>query len=84
MAAVRGKGKLSDLSPLQGMPLTTPELQQHAGVRPVAAARNAADVRLYVAAARQVSDLSPLQGMPLTQPDIATTRRYPTCRRCKG
>ena len=55
--------QVSDLSPLQGMPLTNLDCD-HAGVRPVAAARDATDDS--DCDRTQVSDLSPLQGMPLT------------------
>ena len=61
--AASWQGKLADLSPLKGMPLTS-LTAAHAGVRPVAAERH--DTDDLVCSNTQVSDLSPLKGMPLT------------------
>ncbi len=59
-----GKGKLSDLSPLQGMPLT--KLQcgntQVSDLSPLQGMK----LTLLICGSTKVSDLSPLKGMPLT------------------
>ena len=69
LAAIRRRGKLSDLSPLQGMKLTNLNCNdtQVSDLSPL----QGMPLTYLNCSGTQVSDLSPLQGMPLTDPVIA-------------
>ena len=75
------KGKLADLSPLEGTPLSSLRVYctQVSNLSPL---RGMPLTTLHCNGT-PVSDLSPLKGMPLT--DLTCSpHTLPTCRHCKG
>ena len=76
-----GNGKLSDLSPLKGMPLTMFSCK-HTRVRDLSPLQGM-ELTYLTIQDTQVSDLSPLKGMKLTTL-ILQTPKFPTCRTYAG
>ncbi|WP_439621441.1 protein kinase domain-containing protein [Gemmata sp.] len=88
-----GKGKLTDLSPIRGLPLTTLNVWQNPGLTDVSPAAGMS-LTMFQSGDTAVRDLAPLEGMPLdvvavnncAVTDLSPVRTMPRVRllRCDG
>ncbi len=68
-----GGGRLTDLSPLEGMPLTTLGLESHRNLSDISPLKGMPLTELSLWGCRNFRDLTPVRGMPLTSLTLGGT-----------